>query len=208
VKKDCSGPYVREEGITDQIDSLIRGVAVPAAWTNWMNAELAVEQGHDAGEHERELAAAEDKRRQIDLKLDRLLAVHLDGNIFVDEYRSAKERILGEKQKLVEKIKGLTASREKQFEPVMRFVKSLQEATLLASGSDAIAKRDFLKKNGSNLTLSTRGIQWEPRGAWKIVEKHGPFAHHTSAPVCEGALGAGETRPMFFLAEEEGFEPP
>jgi len=44
----------------------------------------------------------------------------------------------------------------------------------------------------------------EFRGAWKIVENHGPFAHPTTAPSCDGAVFAGETCPMFSLAENVG----
>jgi hypothetical protein len=52
--------------------------------------------------------------------------------------------------------------------------------------------------------LGGRRLRWEPRGAWKTVEKHGPFAHHTPAPDISGAGSAGETCPMFSLAENAG----
>ena len=148
-----------------------------------------------------------DTRQQIDVKLDRLLSTHLDGDISVEEYRAAKARLLAEKVRGAEHTKALTANVKNRFEPVIRFVKSLSEATLLASGDDAVAKRDFVKMNGSNLTLGSRRLRWAPRGAWKTVEKHGPFAHHTPAPEISGAGSAGETCPMFSLAEEVGFEP-
>src|SRR5262249_39040470 len=135
------------------------------------------------------------------------LTAHLDGDITSDEYRNVKGRIVEKKLELGAKTKALTENHGKRFEPVIRFVKSLQEATLTASSTDITKKRDFLKKNGSNLTLATRRLRWEPRGPWKSVAKHGPFAHQHIAPASAGAMCAGETRPSFFNAEELGFEP-
>ena len=207
MKRDCSQPYVREENVTEQVDALVRSLAVPTEWTEWMLAELAAEHATDATEYERKVEAFAERRRQIDLKLDRLLSAHLDGDLTQGEYRAAKARLIADKQNAAEQAATLSANCGNRFEPVTRFVKSLSEATLLASGTDAVAKLDFVRRNGSNLRLETRRLRWEPRGAWKIVENHGPFAHQHIAASCDAATVAGETCPTFSIAERAGFEP-
>lgn len=136
---------------------------------------------------------------------------YLDQDLTGEEYRSAKEKVLTEKQRETERAAALTAAQtaahENRFELVARFVKSLQEATLAASCTDAAAKRDSFRKCGSNPAIDNRQVRWEPRGAWEIVEKHGPFAHRIPAHHHERAGSAGETCPTFSLAEEVGFEP-
>ena len=205
VKKECSQPYVREESVTEQIAEAVYRVAVPVEWSEAMLVDLSTEQAADAQAYDRELATVVERRRQIDQKLDRLLSAHLDGDITPEEYRAAKGRIVADKQCATEQMAALTTNRANRFEPVTRFVKALQEVTLLASGTDAVAKRDFLKKNGSNQTVSTRRLHWEPREAWKLVENHGPFAHQHDAPAKAGASSAGETCPMFLKAERGRF---
>lgn len=204
VKKDCSQPYVREASMTRQIADAIHLVAVPTDWTDWMLAELQGEQALDAAAYEREMSLLAKRRRQVEEKLDRLLAAHLDGDISSEEYRNAKGRIVGSKQQVKDEEAAVTANRSKRFEPVTRFVKSLREATLLSIEGDNAKKRDFLRTNGSNLTLSDRELKWEPRGAWKTVENHGPFAHPNDARSIERASFAGETRPTFSIAERTG----
>jgi hypothetical protein len=129
VKRNCSQPFAREEHVTAQVDDALRNIAVPQEWTDWMLAELDSEQAMDAAEYARELAAVTDRRRQIDLKLDRLLSAYLEGDVAPDEYRSNKERVLLEKQRVADVAKALTVNRGKRFEPVTRFVKTLQEDT-------------------------------------------------------------------------------
>jgi site-specific DNA recombinase len=207
VKKNCSQPYVRETHVNEQIDEFIRGVAVPAHWIEWMLEQVQAKRSADADRLEQERIAVADVQRHIELKLDRLLAAHLDGDISQDEYRTAKARLLADKQATTLKATSLTGDLHKRFEPVTRFLNSLQQATLLSSSDDTVAKRDFLKNNGSNPTLRNRRMHWQARGAWKTVGNHGPFAHHTTAPRLLGAVSAGETCPMFSKAEREGFEP-
>jgi len=67
------------------------------------------------------------------------------------------------------------------FEPAIRFVKAANEAVFLAESDDDEKKRDFLKKNGSNLRIENKRLQFEARGAWKIVANPGRLAHPENA---------------------------
>jgi len=160
---------MREDTMKQQVADAVTSVSVPADWTDWMLGELTAEQALEAGEQERQLVAVSQERRQIDQKLDRLLTAH---------YRSAKARLVTEKQQSMEKTKALTLKHGNRFEPVTRFVKALRQAALLSSGTDDIKKRDFLRKNSSNLILRTRQLQWEQaeRGKPLRIMAHLPIS--------------------------------
>ena len=79
--------------------------------------------------------------------------------------------------------------------------------SILIIGKTAVTLIPFLKRFVfvfANLTLWNRELKWEPRGAWKTVENHGPFAHQNDARSIEHASFADETCPTFSIAENTG----
>jgi hypothetical protein len=67
-----------------------------------------------------------------------------------------KNKLVGDKQLLKEKLAAVEADNGNGFEPAKRFVKASKHARSLTTGGTDTEKRDFLKKHGSNLTISAR----------------------------------------------------
>ncbi len=181
VKKDCSQPYVREEEVSKQIDKAILSVALPDEEADWLIAEL-----EEANAEAVEAAASDEQKTTdeitgIDQKVDRLTAAYLDASLTLPEYREMKNKLIEAKQLLKEKLAAFGDNRSKRFEPAIRFVKALKEATFLASSDDIPKKRDFFKKVGSNPTILNQGIKFTPRDAWQTLTTYGRIAQHGSA---------------------------
>jgi site-specific DNA recombinase len=205
-KGACSQPYVREDDIGPQIASVLAPVALPQVWIDEILTAVASESSERSiAQHQRRNSLQESVIR-IQAKLQRLTAAYLEEALSLTEYREAKQQLLEEKTALQELIRELDQNGENRLEPLTRFVKALQEATLLASTENSVEKARFLKNNGSNLSIQDRRLRLQFHGPWKIVENHGRFAQsQRAAPPC-GAASRGESDKIFTVAEEVRFE--
>ena len=208
VKKDCSQPYVREESISAQVVDYLRLIALPPEWTDWMIQEIETEQNEDKDSRQDCLQSFRSQIAENDQKLDRLMQAYLDKVLSLDEYRQAKGELIERKQELKEKLTAAEANRANWFEPAIRFVKASKQALLLTENGQESERRDFLRKIGSNLTISDRHLSVKPREPWQLVVDKGPFAQHNAAPSCDDAAFLGEKTHSLNKAERGRFELP
>jgi hypothetical protein len=190
VKRDCSQPFVREQRVKEQINNLFRDIVLPAPEADSMIAALEVERDGDAKSRHDCLIALQTKAHALDAQLSRLTDAYLAETLSLDEFRDTKSNLIHQRLELKEKIATLEANRGNWFEPAIRFVKAAQSTAFLAETGTEEEKRDFLKKIGSNLTISNRELSVEPRGAWKLVVAQGVLAQHNAAPGLPGAASA------------------
>jgi DNA invertase Pin-like site-specific DNA recombinase len=193
VKRDCSQPYVREEKLTDQITAVLTSAVIPDDWADWTIGQLAADQTMDASASRDVEHALHEEIKAIGVRLDRLMAGYLEKLFEADEYRENKNRLLARKQELNERLAAFGKNRASRFEPAVSFVKDLKQAKKLASEGDATDQREFMKKVGSNFTLTNRALRFVPRNAWQLVVDQGLFAQRNTAPSHDGAVFVGET---------------
>ncbi len=191
--KPCSQPCVREEHLSDQITKALATVTVPTAWTDWMLAELGTQQRRDTQATVADITAFQNRNREIDQKIDRLTDAYMAEALTLDEFREAKGKLITERQGSKEKRKTVEANRASRFEPVIGFVKALQQASLEQPTRTVTENRDFFRKVGSNLTVMDGKASWEAHGPWKTVIDYGPFArpnvaHAPCAPILSGEI--------------------
>jgi site-specific DNA recombinase len=183
VKKDCSQGYIREERITEQIAVLIASVGIQASDAEWMIEQLEAERATDTHAWQESSATLRTRLNVLEDKLKRLLEGYLAQAISLDEYRAAKTELLGEKQQLKADLAKTEKHHSGWFEPAIQFVKALKEAGLLTTDGTEEQKRDFLKKIGSNPTITEKQIGLMPKEKWKLVVDQGHFVQHNAAPV-------------------------
>ena len=191
--KPCSQPCVREEHISAQITEALAAVTVPAEWTTWMLATLEGKQQQDTKLTVNDITTFQQQIRDIDQKIDRLMTAYTSDVLTLDEFRNAKSILVTQRQEFKEKQKAAEANRVSRFEPVIGFVRSLQEASLQKATRTVTENRDFFRKVGSNLFLKDGIISWVPQGPWKTLIDYGPFARPNSAHVPCAPNLAGET---------------
>ena len=216
----CREPFVREEVLENQINQIIQSVALPqlgfAQLSTWLKQEARASSYFEARRRKsrprsarsrtgcaRRIMAAEKTKLQSELKnitqkLDRLLDAHLDGAIEKAEYLSRKERFLHEKIQIEEKITKLNTEAMPWLEPCANFLKATSQAHLLAASQNHGAKKQFLKKVGSNLRLSARTLACALPDPWPLMAQFNHDFNHLNLP--SGA--AKEKRPAVRGAEK------
>ena len=185
----------------------LRLIALPPEWADWMIQEIEAEQDKDTDCRQDCLQSFRSQIAANDTKLERLMQAYLDKVLSLDEYRQGKNELIERKQELKEKLTATEANRGNWFEPAIRFVKATKQALFLTENGSDEQRRDFLRKVGSNLTISNRHLSVEPRKPWQLVVDQGSFAQHNAAPSCDDAALLGEKSPGLQLAERPGFEP-
>jgi site-specific DNA recombinase len=194
IVRDCPQPYAREESVTEQIAHALTSASMPDHWADWMIQELESDRSNiNAGfaTTSRTITAAISK---IDSKLDRLTAAYLDAGAFTaSEFRIRKADLLGQKRKFQDDLASLDTADVKRFEPVIRFVNGSKQSKYVAQAGEPAELRAQLEKTGSNLQLNNRKIEWEPRGAWKLVVDQGRFAQKNTRASNFDARVFGET---------------
>ena len=205
--KPCSQPCVREEHISEQITEALAAVTVPAEWTTWMLATLEGKQQQDTKLTVNDITTFQQQIRDIDQKIDRLMTAYTSDVLTLDEFRNAKSILVTQRQEFKEKQKAAEANRVSRFEPVIGFVRSLQEASLQKATRTVTENRDFFRKVGSNLFLKDGIISWVPQGPWKTLIDYGPFARPNSAHVPCAPNLAGETDHNYKKRRERDLNP-
>jgi site-specific DNA recombinase len=200
-KGPCSQRFLREEELCKQANSMLASIALPQECIDEMQTELMTE-GRDSITSQQACRTTLHKAAaHADAKLKRLTAAYLEEALSLTEYRQLKNEVVEEKAALQERIKECNEAGENRLEPLTRFVKRLQEATLLASTENSVEKVKFLKTTGSNLTIQDRRIKLDFHEPWKTVKNHGRFAQPPKAAPPKGAASRGETNTIFTSAE-------
>ena len=193
-KTDCSQRYVREENATAQIAALLNQVSLSDDVADWMTKQLRNEQTQSDSTLDDARKQTMKEVKKIEAKLDRLTSAYLDAGAFsADEFRKRKEESLGKKRSLLDKVDAMEHADELRFEPIIRFINGSKQMKYVASRSEPVELRSELEKVGSNLTILNRKLQWEPRGAWKLVVNAGRFAQPETRAAASAARVVGES---------------
>ena len=165
-KNPCTQKYVREEIITSQIQEELKKVSLPLEWINWMIEENKREQ---SSEIQSSTLFGDSIKADISLletKIEKLMSLYLESALSIEEYRDAKNALMGSKQLLKEKFSAFEQKANNRFELTEKFLKLNAE---LANDQTNEEKLHLFKKVGSNFEIKDRTVFFEPRGAWKTL---------------------------------------
>ena len=165
----CSQSYIREENLADQISKILQKVSLSSAWVKKMIKELNKEKEIN---QQAELSFVQNLKLEIkecEEKLDKLLDAHLERTISKDEYVPKKQKILNQKIENEQRLRDFEQKGNRWLELCINFIKSANQAKIIALQGNLFEKRDFLKKIGSNPLLRDKEIIFNPCGAWKIL---------------------------------------
>ncbi len=199
----CDQPYLRIEEMENKIAALLRQhFAVAQLLVDNIVADLEHQR---AQEKDAWLVEAKDIKAKIaafDAKLQRLTALYVEGSLPLDDYNKAKDTLLHQRRSWAEKLTHIQSTRQSSIEPMIRFIRGLTEARIVAQGDGATEQRDLLQKTCSNLQIRGGRVLWEARGPWKHVA---PLAHF--APRSSDALNAADASHQPLSARWSGFGP-
>lgn len=155
---NCSQKYVREEKLAKQIRSILQKVSLCDDWTNRILKELEKDKIHDiqsSRPHQQNLTRLIDT---IDIKINRLIDMYLEGSITSEKYREKKEELLNRKKKLQEDLRDFADGDNNWFEQAKSFVTLLDRARYEACEGNLESQKEFLEKIGSNFILKEQRL--------------------------------------------------
>ncbi len=128
-----------------------------------------------------------DELVKIEIKLDRLLDLHLDGSLTQTEYSTKKQKLILAKKDFEEKIFGFGRKSNNRFELAITFLKATNQAEKYAQQENPERNRDFLKKIGSNFRIINRTLKCNFKNAWPVAEKYHGEAERAGAKTYDFA---------------------
>jgi site-specific DNA recombinase len=186
-KNPCSQRYTREEIITSQIKEKIKKVSLSSAWVNASVAQFKKEQVEINQAESSFAQRMRDELVEIEIKLDRLLDLHLEGSLTQTEYAAKKQKLIFAKKDLEEKISAFGRKSNNRFELAITFLKDTNQAEKYAQQENPERNRDFLKKIGSNFRIADRRLVCDFKNAWIIAEKYHGEAQRAKAKTYDFA---------------------
>jgi hypothetical protein len=165
----CAQKYLREEFLAGQVNDTIKKVSLPSEWKDWMLAELEKEQASSFHSDVLFVQNLKNQIRTVEETLDRLLDAHLDSTITSEEYIAKKQKLLNQKIDFSEKFKDFERKGNRWLELSKQFILDSNQAINIASEENLEAKRDFLKKIGSNPRLASRSLFLDFKPPWSFL---------------------------------------
>ena len=173
-KVKCSQKYAREDHVNIQVKDLLKQVSLSDKWAQFCLFELEKEKGENRKINNSFVQNLKSNIFEINLKLEKLLDLHLEEGISKTEYAGKKGKLILEKKDLEEKLTHFEQKSYDRFEPLIQFIKDSNQAKNIAVLENPDQGRDFLKKIGSNFRIQGRVINLDIRKSFALAQKYGP----------------------------------
>jgi hypothetical protein len=160
----CVEPAVTEPQLVAKLTDILQGHALPSVWATTLNKML----DEDEKTAERTTGAfitqAQDKVRNLQSKLQRLLDSYLDQDIDQPTYKAKQAELMSEKKSLDEQIGKLMLAANAWVEPMRQWLKTAVSLKKIAENAEPTAiKAAFAEIDGLNLFLSKKQARLLPR---------------------------------------------
>ncbi len=193
-KQKCSQPYVREEELNRQLSSKIQKVSLRKDW-----AEKLLKMAEKDKEKSTQSVSAfaqevNEKIKNINIKLQRLLDGYLEQDIEREVYRKKKAKLLSEKKSLEGQITKLEQKQNDWLEPFQNWIKVASNLVKITRDDDLFEKKVIAKEIfGSNLRLAVREAHGNPLPPYFAAQR--------------AAESVGEKSESLILVRLAGLEP-
>jgi DNA invertase Pin-like site-specific DNA recombinase len=158
----CGQPYLQEESLATQLQSLLQSVSFPLAEIEKMEKQVTLWENESISARGNVAKNLKDKLSETQTKLDRLVSIYLDGDIEKAIYLERKDILMRQKIKLEESLTNFGQQRKNWVEPLRSFILSLKEAADLEKTSSHLEWKKFFQKIGSNPEIKDKivSIHW------------------------------------------------
>ncbi len=149
----CDLGYIREENLVEQIDSHINKVVLSDIFIDQLKKNLEAEKISIEGNSKEELNNLNKTLDDLNLKINRLMDVYLDGTISKRELGSRKENLLNKKYQIQQEINKLEKGQYVWLEHLEEFINKLDKPKIVLKTANLQEKKKFLENIGSNIKL-------------------------------------------------------
>jgi site-specific DNA recombinase len=145
--------YLQEEALANQIQDYCQKVSIPDEWKDKYLAKVEEwegEQNNSSGIFAQNL---KDKLKVTKEKVNRLIDLHLDGEIELDEFKQKKNLLVEQKADLEQKLRDFERKGNHWLELLKSWILEANQAGNLANTKNFFGMKNFLKTVGSNRIL-------------------------------------------------------
>ena len=168
-KGSCPERYLREEALTEQIQSFLQKVSLSSQDMEKVLAELEKDENSAKEQAKISVQNLKEELSEVEAKLENLLDLYLAKGLSQDEYSLKKQKILNLKIELQDKIKDFEQKGLSWLEPAREFVLSLNKANTLLGSDNYSQMTSFLKNIGSNHILQNRQLIFKPNSPYDLI---------------------------------------
>ena len=160
----CTEPAVTELQLVTQLSDILQGYALPSAWATTLHKMLDEDEKTAEQTTGAVIAQAQEKVRNLQSKLQRLLDGYLDQDIDQPTHKAKQAELMSEKKSLEEQIGKLTLASNAWVEPMRQWLKTAVSLKKIAQNAEPVAlKQAFSEIDGLNLFLSKKQARLLPR---------------------------------------------
>jgi DNA invertase Pin-like site-specific DNA recombinase len=159
-KEECDTKFIREEYLVEQLNKKLKKVLIDDELQAYLENKLVEEKDNinDSGKEAKKIL--DKSLNDIDLKINRLMDLYLEGQISKRDHANRKEKMLGEKYKIQQDLNQLENGRLFWLEPLELFINSLPKVKTIYETTNLEEKKDFIQNIGSNFNLRLENIRF------------------------------------------------
>ena len=168
----CSQRYLREDLLVAQLKNRLQKIALCDDWAEKMLAKVNVWEKDNAQSSQSFAQNLDEKIKETEQKLDKLVNAYLDGTIEKDTYLVKKDEFIQSKTALLEKKDDFGRKGNNWIEPLREWIKTAHHAKKLASSDDFDEIKSFAEKIGTNRHLLDRKLIFDFVRPFDLVPKY------------------------------------
>ncbi len=182
----CSQGYLQEKKLAKQLLERISKISICESWKEKMLAKVSGWEKQAKGSQNSFAQNLNEKIKQVDNKLDKLINEFLDGTIEKEFYLKKKDELIKIKKDLIEQKKKYFGRNGKAtfgwIEPLKSWVVSLTEPRKLQSSSDFLEIKSYVQKIGTNHRLYNKQINFDFKNPYRFVPKYRGLCEPSQPP--------------------------
>ena len=178
-KEPCPEKYLREELLSEQINSFLQKVSLSSQDTEKVLAELKKDEVSVKEEAQTIVQNLKQELTKVEANLESLLDLYLAKGLSQEEYALKKQKILNLKIELHDKIRDFEQKGLSWLEPARELVLSLNKANTLLGSDNYSEMTAFLKNIGSNHILQNRQLIFKPNSPYDLVAERSEAASNS-----------------------------
>src|SRR3989339_118474 len=188
----CSQRYLREDLLADQLKSRLQNVAFGDDWAEKMKAQVDVWEKDNAQSAQSFAQNLDEKIKEAETKLDKLVNAFLDGSIEKETYLVKKDELIKTKTDLNRRKSDFGRKGNNWIEPLREWILTAHHAEKLASSNEFDEIKSLVEKIGTNRRLLSKKVLVGLRPPFDLIAKQKGFCE---ARPAEGEASEQSSRP-------------
>jgi len=171
----CSQRYLREDLLADQLKSRLQNVALGDDWAEKMKAQVDVWEKENVLSSQSFAQNLDEKIKEAETKLDKLVNAFLDGSIEKETYLVKKDELIKTKTDLNKRKSDFGRKGNNWIEPLRNWINTAHHAEKLALSNDFYEIKSLAEKIGTNRRLLSQKTEFEFVRPYDLIPKYRAF---------------------------------